>query len=649
MVSRVSRRINSANVLGIALLAAASLVGGCGGDGGLNFQPGHILDGALAYDGPGATGGDGSSGGGDGPVTAHPGTLRVAPDNASVTVSGSVAGTLDFQAFLGMSNGTEVEVTSEASFTLNDHSLGSFSANHFTSATDHGGATRVQATARGVSGDTPLTVRLETVVVEPGAPANAGSLFGGADDASRAPTLVYPSDGVLVPPNLNVLEFHFLPGDGNNLFELTFQGQTTQLRIYTTCTPLGAGCVYTPGETTWNTLSNGERGQVPVTYTLRAVDSTNPGSVGTSASQTIGFGEKDITGGLYYWNAGAGSVRRYDFGLRGQSAENFMDQRRAGATQCVGCHVLSRDGKKIAVGLDIPSPSEFKVFDVATRTEAFSQGSLFGGGGANFYSFSPDGSQMMTSNAISIVLRDAQSGTAITDPLVDKGAMPDWSPDGSTMVYARPQTTPPCFGSIGCGAPGVDQAGLELMTFDGATWSDGGSLVPYAGKNSYYPTFSPDANWVLFNQSPSNANSYDAKDAQVWVVKSTAGSSPLQLATASTGGDSWPKWAPDVQRYRGGSLMWFTFSSRRAYGLRTAAGATAQLWMAAFDPQKGMARQDGSLPAFWLPFQEADSGNHIAQWVTKVERAPCFDQGGCSSGESCQSGYCIPDGPTDGH
>ncbi|MGZ3451941.1 MAG: hypothetical protein ACXVEF_20190, partial [Polyangiales bacterium] len=89
-------------------------------------------------------------------------------------------------------------------------------------------------------------------------------------------------------------------------------------------------------------------------------------------------------------------------------------------------------------------------------------------------------------------------------------------------------------------------------------------------------------------------------------------------------------------------LYWVTFSSRRAYGLRTAAGKTAQLWMTAIDPAKAKAGVDPSGPAFWLPFQDVTSGNHIAQWVTKVERKPCSAAAECAAGETCTGGTCRP-------
>jgi TolB protein len=473
------------------------------------------------------------------------------------------------------------------------------------------------------------------IIIGPGAPNDAPSRFGGTIDPTRAPRIVYPADGVLLPPNLNDFEFHFQPAGDTTLFRLSLPN----LDIYFGCQQVSPGCVFTLDKMTWMALAARLRSRPMQSYTLAAVNGTNPGNVGISAPRTLAVADMDLTGGIYYWNAAAGQVKRYDFGLDNQTAENFMDAPRAGAMQCVGCHVLSRDGSRIAVGMDIPAPSPFKVFDVATRSMIFQQGTQFMGG-ANFFSFSPDNMQLLTSSGANITWRNAQTGMAIgTDPLVPLGAMPDWSPDGMHMVYAKPQTAPPCPVAMFCGGmPGVDAAGLEVMPFNGTTWGASTPLVPFSGQNNYYPSYSPDGGWVMFNRSPSNHNSYDAPDAQVWVVPQSGGSA-VQLAKASTGGDSWPKWAPIVQMWQGRPILWFTFSSRRAYGLRIAAGTNAQVWMAAFDPS---GASDPSFPAFWLPFQEPTSGNHIAQWVLNVDRMGCTIDSQCATNEFCVGGRCLP-------
>jgi hypothetical protein len=124
---------------------------------------------------------------------------------------------------------------------------------------------------------------------------------------------------------------------------------------------------------------------------------------------------------------------------------------------------------------------------------------------------------------------------------------------------------------------------------------------------------------------------------------SAAGGSPIALTRAgSTHGDSWPKWMVREQKYRGKKLMWLTFSTRRAYGLRLGADNNAQIWMAAFDPEAAAQGKDASFPAFWLPFQELSSGNHIAQWVTRVARQGCADSSQCEGSEACIDTVCRP-------
>jgi hypothetical protein len=166
-----------------------------------------------------------------------------------------------------------------------------------------------------------------------------------------------------------------------------------------------------------------------------------------------------------------------------------------------------------------------------------------------------------------------------------------------------------------------------------------------SGGNNYYPSFSPDGAWILYNHADSD-HSYDNPRAEVRVVPAAGGTS-IDLERASPGGDSWPKWAPHVQDHGSGTLMWFTFSSRRAMGLRPSASdaeglPVAQLWMAAFDPARAAAGDDPSMAAFWLPFQEPDSGNHIAQWTTEVDRADCTADSDCAENELCENGTCLP-------
>lgn len=87
-----------------------------------------------------------------------------------------------------------------------------------------------------------------------GAPSDSAARFGGADDPSRAPSIVYPEDGTLLPPNLTGFEVHFRPGAGNDLFEVSLRGDRGALRVFTRCTVVADGCVLSLDEAAYAEL-----------------------------------------------------------------------------------------------------------------------------------------------------------------------------------------------------------------------------------------------------------------------------------------------------------------------------------------------------------------------------------------------------------
>jgi hypothetical protein len=590
-------------------------------------------------------------GGANGPPLVADDTIAVEPPDAVLDVEdGQPPPTEGYHAFLVHKDGSRDDITAAASFHVDTHpgqTYGTFAGPTFTAAANGVGQTIVHADYQAHSGQTGLTLRLKKVIIAAGAPSDAEAKFGGANDTNRAPTLVYPPDGVMVPPNMNEIEWQYQPGDGNDLFELGVTGALLSLKVYFACNAIGGGCGYAPDPTVWNIVAAAGRGTDPLSYVIRGTSKAGGTSVGASLPRSIAFGEEDILGGLYYWNAGAGATMRYEFGVSGQKAETYMDAVKAGGAQCVGCHELSRDGERISLGLGIPGPAAFKVFDVGTRALVFGSGGAQGGDGSNFFSFSSADDQIVVSSGVTVGLKDAKTGAVLQDK-IDDGAMPDMSPDGTSVVYAKPKTAPPCFPGA-CGMPGVSEASLYVATKNGATYGNPQVLVAAGGQNAYYPSYSPDGKWVIFNRASvgndaqgNPKSSYDAPDATVWAI-AKAGGTPVALAKAtSANGDSWPKWMQRDQAYRGRRIMWVTFSSRRAYGLRAPAGKTAQIWMAAFDPDAAAAGKDPSFSAFWLPFQDSASGNHIAQWVTKVARQGCTENTQCDGSESCLDGVCKP-------
>jgi hypothetical protein len=80
-------------------------------------------------------------------------------------------------------------------------------------------------------------------------------------------------------------------------------------------------------------------------------------------------------------------------------------------------------------------------------------------------------------------------------------------------------------------------------------------------------------------------------------------------------GNSMPTWAPSNKE----GIFWLAFSSIRDYGDVLVGTDRDQLWGAAIDPAQIATGEDPSYPAFWMPFQQLDEGNHRAFWAIDTE------------------------------
>ena len=274
-----------------------------------------------------------------------------------------------------------------------------------------------------------------------------------------------------------------------------------------------------------------------------------PWAAGRVSARSISFTDEDLHGGLYYWAAADGKIVRYDFGKRGQTAESFYTAGQAGSL-CVGCHALARNGERIAVGLNAPIPTAgLRVLDIATKTSLYD-------GASNFAAFSPDASRALVNAGGDLALLNVSSGqVAAGPPAITDGNLPDWSADGTKVVFARSGACPVPF--LCASQPGVSGANLFTVPVTGDSFGPPVPLVT-GGGNNFYPAFSPDGSLIAFNRSASNANSFDAKDARVWVV-GAGGGTPVALTNASstgaTVGDSWPKVAPYSHHFKGETIF----------------------------------------------------------------------------------------------
>jgi hypothetical protein len=478
---------------------------------------------------------------------------------------------------------------------------------------------------------------------------------------------VYPNDTVLVPPNLNVMSVQWTPyGAPFTTFEVDFaqsqQAPNTDWRIVTGCktqtvdaqsgNPSG-GCELVIDPLSWSKLVAANRGLGnSISITVRGT--TDGKCASTSNVIHMSIAEEDLLGAYYYWkstvsSAGVGGqIWEKVFGDIADDEKNVTSavtlQAGTLSATCNGCHALSRDGKRMVVySDDDDSDDEYSdvggsLLDMTTSPNATEMGvgvdgSRLGGQPPGFTTINPVGSYYVTSNGMPLAGTGALGATSTTStgyqtavptngwsewngsngnwvgPITVGGAqtrptMPDWSVDGTSVVYVQPNAVALW-----------DMNGS--VAFTGARQDDdhifGGSLytVPYmgsgafgtptlflqsGGENNYYPSYSPDQpmSYVIFNRAPLDMSagsltgcttgaapmcpndSFSNPAARLMLMQNAANSKPIDMEHANgtsaasplPWSNSYPRWAPFVQNYHGNKLLWFTFSSTRDYGVR---------------------------------------------------------------------------------
>jgi len=590
---------------------------------------------ALAACARGVGDGHGSDGGGSddpNPVTA---TLSIAPAASALVIMNGVPAHATYTATLTWTDGTTRDVTADTQFGI-DGNFGTFAANVL--AISAATRTQVMGLYHDKIASADVTASALTVRIDPSLPPTIGDLFGGPADPSPKLQINYPPAGAVMPRNIDDFEVHWTDGNQNDVFEVSLKTDLHEVRLYV----LGGNGLQTQGPmASWAAFQETEwipTASVASSVLYQVRGATRDVSRGVSTvTQTMQLSNEKMDGGLYYWAStsvsGATGIFRYDMHdpvwpmVRPTTAEPFLTTNETSG-RCVACHVLSRDGTKVAVTfedmsvpgpgtlVDVPSFVKSKVVppDVASW---------------NFGTFTPDNAQFLSVEHGVLVVRDVAThavlATMTTTPAMAWVTQPDLSPDGKRLVYVRPALAGTDFDFK------VGQ--LYLRSYDEATHTFGQEVQLLSdGQNNFFPSWSPDGNWIAFNKSSAADSSYDDNTTSAWVIKADDSLRPIELAMANQGPgltNSAVRWAPFQQTFgpTNAPMFWLTMSSKRDFGVRLrntglaqrGLGAKrAQLWMTPFFPAQADQGLDPSGPAFRLPFQDLGSSNQTAQWTEHV-------------------------------
>jgi hypothetical protein len=623
--------------------------------------------------GTSSTGTAGSGGmndaGSDAPASV---SLRIDPATSNVTLDVTKpAPMLTFRAFAKVGSEAEKEVTADAEWTVGPR-IASVAAG-VVSLTGNGGKTTVSATYQGVTADAPLTVKLVGDVFLAGTDASTKASFDAATpdaDPANAPAIEYPEDGVVLPYNLPPIEAQWSQAADNAIYRVRLAApEIYDVAYYTTARELAFG------NEAWAQFAS-TTADTASTITIEAVGG---GKLRTSAPRALTVASDGIDeSAIYVWQSSTGSFRVLDI-IAGTDIPLPNDAPQLAAGQpCSGCHRISRDGKRFAYTFNggnfefgslvyddqkgtftakiAPQPSYRATYAAFNPNEGTQVPAML--------LTLPDNVPQNTPGTVRLDVIDPDTGTALPsniaqqiaalDPAVGHAtSMPDWSPDGTFMVFSAYDSDKNYVRLLGDDM--VAASIVEMpVSYDKATGFTFGApkvLVqvpanaaanPDVGQNNIHPTISPDGTAVAFTRvagwfpiktqtSPMNLSGQIAivrrKDNQVFeLVKGSNGPGTTLSSTQ-------PQWAPS----QGKRYAWLGYAAERPYGHRLTAMSPENgqctlvqgqqlckhLWVTAIDLDKlANGTADPSSAPFFIPGQTLAAQYVSPQWTRAVIKPP---------------------------
>ncbi len=522
-------------------------------------------------------------------------SLRVEPSEVELDTRSGQPVEQAFTAIATFSDGTEDELPL-VSWELSNASAGTVdSRGNFKSVDTNGGEATVTATFLEHTAEASISLTHSAEYIEEGADAAGAAALGKVDDGEGGLTITYPFDDTTVPRNLEGLEVEWTGSQTTDLIRIHFASALESVDVYTT----GSKAWEVPVEV-WEAVSaTNRRGSLSLQIYAASWDGNELGPVKSSEPIDVTVNRFDTAGSVLYWSASDTAIMRIIAG--GGTAARFYPKTPTG--QCYGCHEVAEGEQWMVVTRDGVGGT-YQVIDVADPAAPAVRNDTDDRQRMTFHALSPDGKWMLGVLNGDLVLYDLATNRFVSTVTPDSGyyTHPGWSPDGERVVATR------ATGSV-LSDMSVNGSEVVTMYFDGSKLLDKETLIPATpGTCYYYPSFSPDGDWIVYNKS--TGDTYADDDAEVWLI-SASGGDPIRLDAANSEGrlrNSLARWAPLPDD----DVLWLAFSSKRDRGSHPA--RFSQIWITAIQPDLASSGQDASSAPYWLPGQNENSDNHLPVW-----------------------------------
>ncbi len=557
------------------------------------------------------------------PAPPVPTGLVIDPADAVVQVVDGAPAVQPFRAVLQLSNGDTQDVTADATFAIDSARIASLQGSDLHADGTYPGRTMLHASADGFVADTTVSVKIVDTILVHNAPANAPSMFDAAMvDPNGAAKISYPQDGVIAPPNLG--DFDVMWSACCDLFEIHLANEFVDIRVYTKDGKDAPGV-----QADWDAIPNSAwtdaaHSGLALQLTVSGWWATLPNVKDVSPPVQVSPTNDDAAGVAYFdsldpANNAQGVLYRFDFATQVTERVLTDAQTPGGAGTCTGCHAVSRDGTKMAINAYLTSSPIVRAgttIDLATNATQIPVLPNASAQQWDYATLAPTGDKMVTVTNGQMSLRAVADGSVLATIPNSPGLLatePELSPDGQWL--ANVETS-----SLASDAP-PDNGAIVVRSFGSATNTFGAitTVLPIGtdGVSSFYPSFSPDGQWIAVARAAGGENAYN--NFGLWVIKADGSLPPVELHLANIAPGyiapqacSYPKWLPFTTSFGQEPAFYLTFNSERAAPY----ARTPQIWMTPFFPMRALAGHDPSGPALHVPFQSTHFQNMTATWVT---------------------------------